>query len=385
MKPVCILVFMKKLYFYVFFLIYLLPILANGQTGYIVTDSSVVAAKIDTENGDSFNGSFCRVRNGRVWEYYNPYLIKEYGFSDGRVFMAREVQLSGLSRKVFLERLQQGKATLYSFKETTGVQTFFIEKDSTLYVIDKKIPEGISYKDKLLEITSDCKAVEDAIKVVEYKKETFTKLIKQYNTCEFAPMPHFRYGLTVSSSYLKLVLRSGNEFLNYFDFNYVRGYTIGLFADKPIIASNFSYHVELYYSNHGMSYTKFVDTADYDFVANISSLKLPILIRYVYPSNKIRPFLNIGVTPSFGIKNETSSYKSVIGKDGIDVNKVDESSVLKSNQFGFSMGGGFEFRLNNKHALFIELRSNIYYEDFYINHNNPVKISEYNFITGINF
>jgi len=376
---------MKKLYFYVFFLIYLLPILANGQTGYIVTDSSVVAVKIDTENGDSFNGSFCRVRNGRVWEYYNPYLIKEYGFSDGRVFISRDVQLSGSNQKVFLERLQQGKATLYSFKETTGVQTFFIEKDSTLYVIDKKITEGISFKDKLLEITSDCKAVEDAIKVVEYKKETFTKLIKQYNNCEFAPMPHFRYGLTVSSSYLKLVLRSGNEFLNYFDFNYVRGYTIGLFADKPIIASNFSYHVELYYSNHAMSYNKFVDTADYDFVANISSLKLPILIRYVYPSNKIRPFLNIGVTPSFGIRNETSLYKSVIGKDGIAVNKVDESSVLKSNRFGFSMGGGFEFRLNNKHALFIELRSNIYYEDFYINQNNPVKISEYNFITGINF
>lgn len=376
---------MKKLFFYVFFIIYLLPILAIGQTGYIVTDSSVVAAKIDTENGDSFNGGFCRVRNGRVWEYYNPYLIKEYGFGDGRVFISREVQLSGSNQKVFLERLQQGKATLYSFKETTGVQTFFIEKDSTLYVIDKKISKDRGYKDKLLEITSDCKAVEDAIKVVEYKKETFTKLIKQYNTCEFAPMPHFRYGLTVSSSYLKLVLRSGNELLNYFDFNYVRGYTIGLFADKPIIASNFSYHVELYYSKHGMSYNKFVDTADYDFVANFSSLKLPILIRYVYPSNKIRPFLNIGVTASFGIKNETLLYKSVIGKDGIDVNKVDESSVLKSNQFGFSMGGGFEFRLKNKHALFIELRSNIYYEDFYINYNNPVKISEYNFITGINF
>lgn len=373
----------KKL-LYIILAIIIIPITTFGQTDYFLTDSTI-SSGIKLINGNKKNNfRFCQVKDGGENVKYSPDEITEYGFKDGRVYISKKIKLSDSFQKVFLECLNKGKINLYYYNGD-GLKTFFLEKDSTsLIEIPKHNRDNISYNNQLLDLTSDCSAIADATKVVSYNKKSLTKLIERYDDCKRRPFPHLRYGLTAGYELAKLIPTSNHEigYTNFFDYKYDGGFSIGLFIDNPILVSDFSLHSELYYSKHGYSYNELVADRDIDFVANISSLKLPLLIRYTYPSNKFRPFLNIGAVFSYNFKNENLRYETTITENIIEINDIKESSLIDDIQLGYCIGGGIECKLDFKHSLFFEFRYNNQYG---ISDPKSIKISGYNFVTGINF
>jgi hypothetical protein len=374
---------MKNNSIWLILLIAFFPVLSFGQTEYYSTDSAT-SAGIELVDGSALvNSRLCQVKKGAEIIEYTPYEVKEFGFKDGRVYISKEIQLPDTSKKVFLERLQKGRLTLYYYR-AKGIRTYFIERDSTLFVeIPKQNTVNQHYSDQLSILTHDCTNVSDACKLVKYNKRSLSELIARYNNCELKPFPHFRYGLLVGYEFLKLnPLSSQNEFLEYFNFHYDGSFSIGLFLDQPVFVSDFSLHAELIYSKHGYSYNKLIDNKDLDFVANISSLKLPFLLRYVYPSNKFRPFVNTGLIASYIIKNETLLYETIITQDKIVINDTETNTLIDDVQIGFSIGGGIENELNSKHSLFFELR----YNNLYNYGDSEFRgISNINILTGINF
>lgn len=329
------------------------------------------------------NSKLCRVKEGGRIIEYTPFEVTEYGFSDGRVFISKEITAGASSEKVFMQRLQQGKATLYYYRGE-GVRTFYIEKDSSLFMeLPKQNGKNEKFSEQLLLLTSDCSAVSDADRLVGYNKNSLSRLIQRYNNCDPKPFPHFKYGMMAGLEFLRLlpVFIETSDLVN-FNFRYDGGSSLAVFIDNPVLVSDFSLHAEVSISKHGYSYNRLLETADMDYVANITSVKVPVLLRYTLPSEKISPFFNVGLAAAFNIKNESLFYKDII--DGKTIELTDAVQPLLNDDFqaGYSAGSGIEYRLNYRKALLFELRYTRLYNQSPLEGRGSSGIS---FTTGITF
>lgn len=374
-------------------LILFLPLLSLGQNNYFITDSAFHGVKL-IDGGKLANSRLCQVvKDGKIIEY-SPYQVIEYGFKDGRVYISKEIQIADSSKRVFLERLHDGETTLYYYRGK-DIKTFFIEKDSALLV---ELPRWDAakkhYSEHLLNLTNDCPEVSDACKLASYKKSSLSKLIARYNTCELKPFPHFRYGLLFGFEFSKLVpsekksrvsdyiTHPYDTDLEQFEYNYNKGFSIGVFIDHPILASDFSVHTELLFSKHEYSYNHTSKSVDLDLIINLSTLSVPFLVRYTLPKNNFRPYFNAGPVYSYNMKNESYFYKSSTLNNIIEIKNSIEGTIIPTNEIGYAIGCGLEFDIDYKRSLFLDMR---YSKQFGISGKLSGRNSIINVSLGVNF
>ncbi len=370
-------------HWYLLINIIILPHITYGQRGYFATDSTASINIKLIDGGDLMNSKFCRVKEGDKIIKYTPYKVKEYGFKNGQIYISKEIQISDSSAKVFLERLYNGKTTLYYYKNK-GTKSYYIEKDSTLFTeIHRQDENDSNYNAQLLELTKDCPNVSEATKYVSYNKLSMTKFVERYNNCVLKPFPHFRYGININYILTKFIATSNSkEELNTFDFKYSGGFGFGFFIDKPILVSDFSLYIEFNYAKHKHSYYNKIENKDLDFITKISSFELPISIRYTYPHQKNRPFINLGGIISYHFINESNFYETTINENVVQINDVFDSPLIEESHFGYSFGCGIEYMLNSRNSVFFEIRKN---NLFNISGSGMIQSSNLYFITGINF
>ena len=78
--------------------------------------------------------------------------------------------------------------------------------------------------------------------------------------------------------------------------------------------------------------SKLVNNKDLDFIANFTSLNVPVLLKYAYPSNKIRPFISVGINGTYFIKNKTLLYETTINETTIEINNSRITSMISDFQ-----------------------------------------------------
>ena len=363
------------------------PFNVFSQNNYYVTDSTTaIGSKI--ESGGSIQNSkvCCVIENGKsIW--YTPYQVKEYGLKDGSVYVAKDVFINDSIKRVFLERFIFQNVTLYYYRGN-NIKTFFVEKyKMPLLEIPRISNENKTYKESLRDIMSDCLNISDAIKVVRYNKTGLKKLFSRYKECSSKSFPFFKFGLKVGYEALRLE-ETGNTIvnLNQIDFKYEGSPTVGAFIDWPILLSDFSLYLEAYYSKHKYSYSKTTQDDDIDYIANVSSIKIPILLKYTCPSKKLMPYINGGMIFAYNIKNESALFDSKFElntvKDNIQEIMGNVSPLISKEQLGYSIGGGVEYKLNYKRSLFLDLR---YSNLVGLSDGNKFNSSIIHLSTGINF
>lgn len=362
----------------------LITIIVKGQSEYFSTDSSTSVGIKLKDGGDLINSQLCQVKEGDKVIQYTPYEVKEYGFKNGRVYISKEISIADSTEKVFLERLYKGETTLYYYKGK-GVKTYFIEKDSTVFVeIPKEDKTEKPYFELLLDYTADCPNVSDACKLVSYNKKSVSKLISRYNNCELKPFPVIKYGLFFGMVKSKLVLNSSSsdEVLLNASFKYDNNFYLGLFVDAPISASDFSIFSSLGFYQSSFSSNILIGTYDFDVLINQTTIKVPLMIRYTFPSLNFRPYFNIGLNYSYNLRNESIIYKGEINNNSIQYQTPEKDDLIYDHQLGYACGMGIQYQINYKRALFVEMRFNKEYsmksEDMF--NKNTIEI-----ISGINF
>jgi hypothetical protein len=170
--------------------------------------------------------------------------------------------------------------------------------------------------------------------------------------------------------------------LNELNLNAESSFGAGIFADIPIMVSNLSWHLELQYANHGFSFHNTIDNKDIDLTVNISTLKTPLMLRYVYPFNKFIPFVNAGAVLSFNVKNESHLFETTFSENTIVINDLSNKKLITDFQQGIAAGLGVEYELNYKHSLFFEIRYNYFPES---GNSKTLHNSDIQFITSVNF
>lgn len=369
---------------YLLLLFNILTLNLFGQADYLVKDTSMVVGVKLVDGNQKANAKFCQLKKGYSIIKYTPSEVKEYGFKDGRVYLSKEIQISGSTQRVFLERLVDGNTTLY-FYRGKGIKTYFIEKDSSLLVELAKgngRRDSLNFRNRLTNLTIDCPELGNSIKLVRYKKGLLTELISRYNNCEIKPFPYFKYGLLFGYESTKPYILAFQkvEYLDELNFVFEEGITYGLFVDIPIKAGNFSSHMELSYSRLGFSSSKRIGDKGIDFAANLSSLKLPVLVRYTIPLSTIRPFLNVGPLMAYNQNKGDELYSTNIGENTIEIFNIQGASFISTYQLGHSIGIGVEYIRSVGHSIFFEARYNSLY-----GFSETLSSRQFQFLIGINF
>lgn len=366
--------------------------LISGQNYYSI-DTTVKIGVTIIDRGDRANSKNLQILKGNELINFTPDEVKEYGFKDGRVYVSKEIKSSGSARKIFLLRLAKGSKNLYYYLNEHGPE-YYIE-DNTTFVKLPEYNEGDgTFRDILKRLTTDFPGITDAVKLVTYNKRSLTELVNRYNNKADNPFPFFKYGIIAGFEMTKLIPSITNQSVGIdviplVDFKYSGGFTIGTFIDRPINMGNTSIHAEIYFSRHSFSYNKYIKTEDdliadkdIDFKGNVSSIKVPVLIRYSYPSKKYRPFINAGGLFVSNFKSGNTIYQTEKIQNTTSVLTPIEPDLIKKNQFGFALGTGIEYKLNYSHSVFFELR---YDRLIGLSDSNCLNNSEIHLITSINF
>ncbi len=371
---------MKRLLYLILFLIQ--SFIVNGQGGYYVKDSLMYIVGKLIDGGAIQNAQQCQIENRKRTLIYSPEEVNEYGFNGGSVYISRIIKVNNEEKKVFLERLNKGNLNLYYYKDKKG-EKFYLEKDSgRLVEVLKKGIDNSNYKDFLKPYTEGCNNVYDALKLVTYNKHALTKFIDQYNSCIQKPFPFFKYGLIIGYGVSKpLNSEISDEALKNADFKNDNTFNIGVFADIPILLSYFSLHPEVYFQKNAFSsHSSFGNTVN-DIIINTTSVNIPILIRYTYPCLKVRPYINLGGTFMYNMRNDNAVYKSIITNDIIEIEEKIKSKIYSEKQIGYTLGSGIQYNIDYRKSLFFEVR----YNNLYGITDETYGNKSFQCIMGINF
>jgi hypothetical protein len=364
-----------------------IPLVSSSQNDYFVKDS-VTRTGISLSDGkEVVNHRVCGVREGGKMVEYTPWQVKEYGFRDGRIYLAKDIPLPDSTQRVFLEQLVYRKLYYYRGKEG---KTFFMKEDSARFVElpeHHKGPDGsdISFRDDLSRLTSDCPQMADAVKLVRYNRTGYKKFMNRYEKCEHKPFPFLKFGVVAGYSTCKPVPKPSVSIpeVKQMEFSYDGGFSAGLFVDSPILLSDVSLFASLLFSQHEFSgNTMARNYVDVDFYGKMSSLQIPVLIRYSFPSNRIRPFINAGGVFSYNFKTESYLYQATIYNQVIEISDVTEMSLIQPVMIGYSIGGGAALQILPRNWLSVEVR---YSGLFALQSAQALDISEIQITAGISF
>lgn len=330
----------------------------SQKRDYIATDSSLTFGIRLIEGKAVDNAQFVRVKREDSEIKYSPEQLIEYGFKNGTVYKSKNISISGQNKKVFLERLEHGNISLYYYTEK-GIKTYFLERDSTLFMEISKD----NFQKRISEITSDLEWKSDQVKLVNYNGKSLSKLISLYNNGYNKPLPFPRFGIISGYSRTSLKVPSAmfNEKLNGIYFTPSSSVSFGVFADLPIEMSDFSFNVGVDFSKSGFSVNSRNPQADVDVVVNITSLNMPVLLRYTIPTLVWRPFINAGSIYSYHLNNESKIYESSIDQNVITIHEVLQESLISKSMLGYSFGLGLQRNLNYRKIASAELRHNQLY------------------------
>lgn len=329
------------------------------KSGYITTDSSLTSGGKLIQGSPRNNAQFIHLKRGNGALKYSPEQLTEYGLNNGTVYKSKNISVSGNNKKVFLERLEHGKISLYYYTEK-GFNTYFLERDNTVFV---EINKDDDFRKIISKNTSDFIWKAEQVQLVNYNRKSLSKLISLYNNGHNKPLPFPRFGISggYSSTSLGVPSTISYEQLNRISFTPGSSVSFGFFGDLPIEMSNYSLNVGVNFSKSGFSVSSGSPQSDVDVVANITSVNIPFLLRYTIPTLVWRPFINAGGIYSYHLKNESKIYESSIDQNVITINEVLQYSLISEGMFGFSYGLGLQRNLNYRKIVSAELRFNQLY------------------------
>lgn len=327
----------------------------QAQGGYYIRDNHATYGAKLVDGGALKNAAYCVVETRSNDRIYTPDEVSEYGFPDGRVYVAKTIAYDGIMRRVFLERLSEGRLVLYYYHGADGI-TFFIEtEDGELNLLPLKDEKGNSFRHYIAEFTADFPEGFDALQNVAYRKSTLTMFFARYEKRQHRPFPHFRYGLNLGFGLTDLLPQPGNQIMRNTSFRKARSFSAGVFADQPLLLSDFSLNAGINISRQVYSSFWTSDDGDEDYYAKSVSVGIPLLLRHTWPSNRFRPFVNAGGLALLNVDNHNILYRNTFTDNTINL-EIDRTNYISDVYTGLTAGAGLEYRIRGRGSLLTEIR-----------------------------
>jgi len=314
---------------------------------------------------------------------YFPKDILGYRFTpEGKYFVSKEIEIDGVSKKVFVEFMVEGMLNLYYYIADTGREHYFFEKETgELFSITKETDklEGRFVK-------SDTKY--DGM--IRYKFKDYAPITRNPKRFKFnqASMIH------VAKTYHDLVCTTGEDCIVFenqkpdatgfnvrfsaytavdryvFRFFYKETTTRECFipafgAEIELVYPQLSKKISVYADvsisklDHTFNYIKYGEAEYFDGIYSyyykkhfdVYPLTARFGVKYAYPMNTFTPMIKLGISNKH-LFGEVASYDfRVIGNSDINDIPTFYSNVFMKNYPGIHSALGSEFNLKNGGAV----------------------------------
>lgn len=341
---------MLKFKNFIVFLLLLTTAYSYGQNrakqGYIITSQN------DTLRGElrfkSDSLLLFKAVGAAAIEEYQPDNVKA-AYKDGKTYTTENV----LGKNKFLQEVITGHLNLYMFKEGEVAERFFLKRNDTVVVVTQMNSAGV-----LAYYLRQCEDEKDLVshknqKRFKYNLNGLTELVTYYNSCQgyekeqvIKYMPEkfqFKPVLYAGLDMHELKFGENDKHNPGASFGNKQGFVVGatsrvLGKDTGLSlwpAIQFS-HKEGFAKLTGVGPNSFT-SVDMDISANF--IEAPILLRYTFGGNNIRPFVTVG--PHVGM-----AFFSTIEREPYGFVYKNEYEKRASNmgvKYGASAGAGIYF------------------------------------------
>lgn len=322
---------------------------------------------------DKLNAKICRMAKiNNVIVVFTPDSLLRYRFKNNRLFISETIDIAGTQKKVFLEKLVDDTTSLYHYVDDEH-DIFFLQKNEGELIMMKE--NNGQFQGILQQLLDSCVVVNQVIPKVKFNKRALYMLVKAYNQCDLWDFSIKTFGIFAGGSY---VFYSPGKNLTGVDFKKTFGATLGLFIDYPLVIKHLYFHPEFVYSYANLETKEPVKTGLIAFKTNISTLAIPLLIRYKIDEQRMKPFFNAGLAYAQNFVKVNENYKSFMA-----LYSMSKKELYPKADISMIGGLGFQYNLNMLHSIYLELRYSRSFSPFDI--SNTLAKNEILFNFGFNF
>jgi hypothetical protein len=288
------------------------------------------------------NARFSRFRSATsatVTEY-RPQQLKGYGYNNDQIYQTETVVLNDSSvvtsliesrrdsmrRPVFLEVIVRGPATLLFLRDRQSNVHYYLKmqagKVQELVQTNQQVRvNGVAYEQKSLEYQrtlsaamQSCLTVQPAISHLRYALNDIAEIVRRYNECTGTTSIVPANVKRSNKVELELIVGGQTSQLLVYGDNIIKQPHQA--AIKPVIGIALDFHIaqvdpklsvrlEALYENQSFKYDFMRFALNNRGTVELSSMRLPLLVRYTFPRGTIRPFMQAGGSVSYIMKANT--------------------------------------------------------------------------------
>jgi len=341
------------------------------SSGFIITNSNdTVRGFLQASNNNAYAKCYFKKDLADKAVEYLPGNILAYRFDDGgRFYISKEAPLESGNKMFFLEYLIKGKARVYFMRD--DMDHYFMETDNKkiLELSEQpkliKLENGITYykeaqyKGRLKYMLSDCPEILSEIDHSSLKPASMINLAKDYHNRVCNSEQCTIYERKIKPVKVQISIVGGVAFSKFeIEQSHTNTSMEGLigckFEFENLFFSSKRSTIQLglifqNYSNYTMYDENNVNTIQYALKSNLNTVavRIPIIYKYTFSLQKIRPYIGAGLTNAFVISSNTdfSIFNSWM-------NSIAPFPFYQTGVIGVI---GTKFMLNNKRAVNLEL------------------------------
>ncbi|MET4076152.1 outer membrane beta-barrel protein [Hymenobacter sp. UYCo722] len=364
----------------------------NWRLGYIISlPGDTIRGSVDY--GSSSRSAFeCRFKPTPAGEAasYAPAQLRGYGFLNDRFYQTQRVMKQAFagdttSQVAFAEVLVQGPATLYRFAGGNTSEQYYVRSGTgplkQLVQLSERVVENgrVFHREKALyratfaEVFQACPAVQFEVVKAPFNRSSLVRLVRHYNDCVGGGQVVSAVAASPRRSYVLLEAVAGSQF-SMLDFdvdNPVQRISlpsssspvVGLALQQylPLMGNRWSLRVELLYLRQHYE-GEFHTSSPYRTFAyqehvrvQLDQLRVPIEVRFSPFGKRIKPFVALGASLGFALKNTNESQYRYLPT--VDYSPWQQAFQVRNLEQGLLAGVGVATQLPNQRHFAAELRA----------------------------
>ena len=330
----------------------------HGSDYYIKGPKKIID-QLSDKGGFNFNGCYLKSLGNDF--HYTPAEVSEFGFSDGRVYFSRFIVIDSIERKAFLQRLVEGKSTLFYYAEGFH-KYFFVSRDSNELILVKKGRKN-EFRKSFSELYDSCGIIKKNCFRADYTVGSLSLLTEQFNACKpgFIPVKQPGIKIGIFNAQLAPVKYSGIQYLTSIKFKNSPALLFSVYYDFPINYSRFSFHPEI-----GLQFNE--STGSYeesglyvDVKVTTTSVVIPVVVKYTLPGSGFSMFFSSGLTSKIYVKNNNIFLVASGNGNSIQIEDVIKNGLMSDFDLGYSLGVGFQIPTGIRNTAEFEIRHMSFY------------------------
>lgn len=365
---------------------------ADLQPGYLVRPAGDTVRGYVDYRSLSQGAERCvfRVAGEQATTTWLPSQLKGYGLGSGERFSSQLTPMAAPpapegstaprpgvpARQLFLQVLTDGAASLLNWRDEDMHEHFYVLKAGAAQPVElvqerrQLVENGVIreqivpvYRGTLTEQFADCPAVLLGISKVEFKTKALVAAVNGYNACRqpgwVAPTTPARTIIGLEAMVGGQVSRTHYTAPTYdvvVPASLMPEIGVGLSLGRRVLRQKFSFRAEVHFvrqvaevSESQQRYLPVPNrtiTQTYDMRFTTAYLRAPLLVRYALPTNKVRPFIEAGISLNYA--TTLDAQLRLTGTNSSDwqpliPDQMGSKTAYREYEFGLLAGVGMQF------------------------------------------